>query len=89
MDPDAELDLPLGQVEDGLSVGGWNARRQRYPERARARVHTLDRVGDMGQVGPSLGRRAGKLFCQHRGAYAPAARRVERVLDGDVIVDDD
>src|SRR5712691_3447661 len=43
----------------------------------------------MGQVGPSLGRRAGKLFCQHRGAYAPAARRVERVLDGDVIVDDD
>src|SRR5260370_13283558 len=89
MDADTELDLALGQVEDDLPVGWWDARGQRHTERTRAIVDPLRDVGDLGQVTPSFCRGAGDLLREHCGAYAAAARGVERVLDRHVVIDDD
>ena len=41
------------------------------------------------EVVPALGGRARDLLDGDRAGHAAAARRVQRVLDGDVVVDDD
>ena len=71
------------------SGGGHRAGGERHAHAAAVAVHALRDLGHVGQVAALLGRRARDLLHQHGDAHAAAARGVEAVLHGDVVVGDD
>src|SRR6266566_7530415 len=89
VDPDADLDLVVAQVEGGRAGGRHGARGQRQPHRADVGDHLAGQVGHAGQVGALLGLGAGELLEQDGAADAAPALGVGRVLDGHVVVDGD
>src|ERR1700744_4418294 len=89
VDADAQLDLGLGQLEVWLAHGRKGDRGQRDAERAGPLVDLTGHRGHVGQRGAALSRGPGDLLHEHRGPDPAAARRVQRVLDGHVVVDHD
>ena len=88
VDADAQLDLVLAELEGGLARVGNRARAE---GQAHGPGLLVDARGDgrhLVQVVAALRRGARDLLHQDRARHAAPARRVQGVLDGDVVVDD-
>ena len=89
MDADAQLDLVLAQVEGGLAGVGHGAGAQGQAHGAGLVVDLGGDAGDFLEGVAALGGSARDLLHEDRSGDATAPRRVEGILDGDVVVDDD
>src|SRR5699024_1287861 len=87
VDPDADLDLVLAQVEGRLARVQHSAGGQGHAHRAHPGV---DPGGDLVhglQVVAALGGRPGDLLHQHGPGHPAPTSGVQGVLHGDVVVD--
>jgi hypothetical protein len=87
VDAYAQLDLGVAQVEGGLAHGRGGAGAQPDAEGAAAGVDLLGHSRDLPQRCSGLGHGSGDLLDEDRGTGAPAARRMDGVVHGDVVVD--
>ena len=79
---------PSGRSKIGLPAAGGVHDDSATPNERDALVDAPRDVRDVGAASsPALGRRAGDLLRQHGRADAAPTRGVERVLHGDVVVD--
>gem|GEM_PF-4442558 len=88
VDPDPEFDLVLGQVERRLALFGRNAGRERHPHGADIVDDLLGDSLDLVEVRALGGFRARGLVDEDRPADPAPARSIERILDSDIVVDD-
>src|SRR5690606_36874459 len=89
VDADADLHLIVAGLEGGLARRRNGARRQCHSHRPGLIVHLPAQIGDLGQRPALFGRGPADLLGEHGGTHTAAPRRVEAVLDGDVVVDHD
>src|SRR4029453_11927353 len=89
VDADADLHLVVAELEGRGAGGGGDGRRERHAHAAAVGIDLPAQVGDLLQRLLSLRRRTADLLGEDGRAYAAASRRVEAVLDGDVVVDHD
>ena len=89
MDADADLNFVVSEREAVLSGGGDGARGDCHAHRADIFDDVLGTCFDLGERGALFGTRSCDLMDEDRAGDAAPARRIEAVLDGDVIVDDD
>ena len=80
---------PVAEVERRLAGHGRGARGERHAHASAALVDRAAEAGHLRERPARLRSRAADLLGEHGGADAAAPGRVEAVLDGDVVVDDD
>ena len=87
--PIADLHLVVAELEGRLAGGRDGAAREGHAHRADVVLDLLAERRHRREVGAGLGGRADDLLGQDGPTDAAAARGVERVLDRDVVRDDD
>ena len=88
VDADAHLHLVVGQVEERRTLGRRRAGRQCHAHGPGDAVDLLADADQLVEVGTLLGRRTDRLHHEEVARDTTSADGVGRVLDGDVVVDE-
>ena len=89
MDANADFYFVFCERETVLSSSWNSARGDRHAHRADVPDDIFGTRFDFGEGGALFGTRSCNLMDKDRSSDATSARRIEAVLDGDIVVDDD